>query len=69
MIGFAFIMIYMIVSALVLAFKGLDVLIKEIKGLLTLSDFFTNTIFRKIVLSLAAMLRDNFICEMSNILL
>jgi len=59
----------MTVSALVLAFKGLDVLIKENKGSLTLSDFFTNAIFRNIVLSLAAMLRDNFICETSNILL
>jgi hypothetical protein len=69
MIGFAFIMIYMTVSALMLTFKGLDVLIKENKGSLTLSDFkfFTNTIFRNIVLSLAAMLRDNFICETSNI--
>jgi chitin synthase len=55
MIGFAF-MIYMTVSALVLVFKGLDVLIRENKGSLTLSDFFTNAIFRNIVLSLAAML-------------
>jgi len=46
----------MTVSALVLTFKGLDVLIKENKGSLTLSDFFTNAIFRNIVLSLVAML-------------
>jgi hypothetical protein len=46
----------MTISVPVLAFKGLDVLIKENKGSLTLSDFFTNAIFRNIVLSLAAML-------------
>jgi chitin synthase len=56
-IGFGFITIYMTVSALVLAFKGLDQLVKDNKGSLTSGDFFSNPIFRNIVLSLAATLR------------
>jgi chitin synthase len=39
-VGFALITIYMTVSALVLAFKGLDQLEKEHKGSLGLGDFF-----------------------------
>ena len=46
----------MTVAALVLAFKGLDELIKDHKGSLSLGDFFTNPIFRNIVLSLSATL-------------
>ena len=55
-IGFGLITIFMTVSALLLAFKGLDILVKEHKGSLSLGDFFSNAIFRNIVLSLAATL-------------
>jgi chitin synthase len=55
-VGFAFITIYMTVSALVLAFKGLDQLVKDNKGSLDLGDFFSNAISWNIVLSLAATL-------------
>ena len=55
-VGFGIITIYMTVAALVLAFKGLDELINGNKGSLSLKDFFTNAIFRNIVLSLSATL-------------
>jgi len=55
-IGFGLITIFMTVSALLLAFKGLDQLVKEHKGSLSLGDFFSDSIFRNIVLSLAATL-------------
>jgi chitin synthase len=45
-----------LVSALVLAFKGLDQLVKDSKGSLYLGDFFSDVIFWNIVLSLAATL-------------
>jgi chitin synthase len=48
-VGFALFTIYMTVSALVLAFKGLDQLVKEHKGSLGLGDFFKDAIFWKIV--------------------
>jgi chitin synthase len=56
LIGFAFITIYMTIAAFLLAFKGLDQLAQEKKGVLGLTDFFTNPIFRNIVLSLVATL-------------
>jgi len=56
MVGFGIITIYMTVAALVLAFKGLNELIQDHQGSLTLGDFFTKAIFRNVVLSLAATL-------------
>jgi chitin synthase len=50
-IGFDLITIFTTISALLLAFKGLDQLVKEHKGLLSLRDFFSDGIFRNIVLS------------------
>jgi hypothetical protein len=55
-VGFVFITIYMTVSALVLAFKGHDQFVKDSKGSLDLGNFFSDTIFWNIVLSLAATL-------------
>ena len=55
-VGFGLITIFMTVSALLLAFKGLDQLVKAHKGGLSLGDFFSDSIFRNIVLSLAATL-------------
>ena len=56
LVGFGIITVYMTVAALVLAFKGLAELTQDHKGSLSLSDFFTNPIFRNIVLSLSATL-------------
>ncbi|KAF9034366.1 glycosyltransferase family 2 protein [Panaeolus papilionaceus] len=56
MIGFAVITIYMTVAAFILAFKGISVLASEKGKALNLGDFFTNSIFRNIVLSLVATL-------------
>ena len=56
LVGFAVITVYMTVAALLLAFKGIDALVKEKKGALGFADFFTNPIFRNIVVSLAATL-------------
>lgn len=56
MVGFAIITVYMTIAAFLLAFKGLDELSQEKKGVLGLADFFTNAIFRNIVLSLVATL-------------
>ena len=55
-VGFGLITIFMTVSALLLAFKGLDQLVKAHQGGLSLEDFFSDSIFRNIVLSLAATL-------------
>lgn len=55
-VGFGLITIFMTVSALLLAFKGLDQLVRAQKGRLSLGDFFSDSIFRNIVLSLAATL-------------
>ncbi|PPR01276.1 hypothetical protein CVT24_005953 [Panaeolus cyanescens] len=56
MIGFAVITIYMTVAAFLLAFKGIDALARDKGGPLNFGDFFTNSIFRNIVLSLLATL-------------
>ena len=56
MVGFAIITVYMTIAAFLLAFKGLGELAQEKKGVLGLTDFFTNAIFRNIVLSLVATL-------------
>ncbi|KAI0698106.1 glycosyltransferase family 2 protein [Cytidiella melzeri] len=55
MIGFSVITIYMTIAAFFLAFKGVEN-IAQSDGPLTLSDLFTNAIFRNIVISLAATL-------------
>jgi len=57
LVGFAVITIYMTVAALLLAFKGIAILVAENGGkALDLGDFFKNAIFRNIVLSLVATL-------------
>ena len=57
LVGFAVITIYMTVAALLLAFKGIAILVAENGGkTLDLGDFFKNAIFRNIVLSLVATL-------------
>ncbi|KAJ7503030.1 glycosyltransferase family 2 protein [Mycena galericulata] len=53
-LGFGIITIYMTTAAFLLAFKGVQELAKDKGGALTVSDFFTNTIFRNIVVSLLA---------------
>lgn len=55
MIGFAFITVYMTFAAFFLAFKGVQN-IENATGPLGLSSLFTNSIFRNIVISLAATL-------------
>ncbi|KAF9269343.1 glycosyltransferase family 2 protein [Marasmius fiardii PR-910] len=55
-LGFAVITIYMTISAFLLAFKGIEQLAKEKGSALGIGDLFTNTIFRNIVISLAATL-------------
>ena len=64
-IRLALITIYMIVSALVLAFKGLDQLVKDNKGSFTLGDIFTNAIFRNIMLSLTPTLDTLCVCYLA----
>ncbi|THU77602.1 glycosyltransferase family 2 protein [Dendrothele bispora CBS 962.96] len=54
-IGFGVITIYMTVAAFLLAFKGIDNLVKADNGL-NVGSLFTNSIFRNIVLSLLATL-------------
>ncbi|KAI0930946.1 Chitin synthase 4 [Taiwanofungus camphoratus] len=54
-IGFAVITIYMTIAAFFLAFKGIDNLAKS-SGPLTVSDLFSNSIFRNIVISILATL-------------
>ncbi|KAJ7747757.1 glycosyltransferase family 2 protein [Mycena metata] len=53
-IGFGIITIYMTTAAFLLAFKGVAELATEKGGPLGISDFFANTIFRNIVVSLLA---------------
>ncbi|KAJ6589955.1 glycosyltransferase family 2 protein [Mycena vulgaris] len=53
-IGFGIITIYMTTSAFLLAFKSIEQLSKEKGSALAVSDFFTNTIFRNVVVSLLA---------------
>jgi chitin synthase len=55
-IGFAIITIYMTFAAFFLAFKGIENVKADQDGVLTLNSIFTNSIFRNIVLSLAATL-------------
>ena len=55
-IGFALITVYMTVAAFLLAFKGIEAIAAEKGGKLNISDAFTNSIFRNIVLSLLATL-------------
>ncbi|KIP07919.1 glycosyltransferase family 2 protein [Phlebiopsis gigantea 11061_1 CR5-6] len=54
-LGFAAITVYMTVAAFFLAFKGIDNIVHS-DGPLTVSDLFTNSIFRNIVISLLATL-------------
>ncbi|OBZ71085.1 Chitin synthase 4 [Grifola frondosa] len=54
-VGFALITVYMTVAAFFLAFKGVDNIIHA-EGPLTVSDLFTNSIFRNIVISILATL-------------
>ncbi len=57
LVGFAIITIYMSVAALLLAFKGIALLVSENGGkALDMGDFFKNAIFRNIVLSMVATL-------------
>lgn len=55
-VGFALITVYMTVAAFLLAFKGIEAIAAEKGGSLNISDAFTNSIFRNIVLSLLATL-------------
>ncbi|CAE6466429.1 unnamed protein product [Rhizoctonia solani] len=55
-IGFAFITIYMTFAAFFLAVKSVQDISRDKQGALTFGDFFTNTIFRNVVLSIAATL-------------
>jgi len=55
-VGFAIITIYMTAAAFLLAFKGIENLSKAQGKTLTVSDIFTNSIFRNIVLSILATL-------------
>jgi len=55
-IGFGLITIYMTVSAFLLAYKGVESVAQSEGRAVQASDFFTNTIFRDIVLSLLATL-------------
>ncbi|KAH0832244.1 glycosyltransferase family 2 protein [Lanmaoa asiatica] len=55
-IGFGLITIYMTVSAFLLAYKGVESVAQSEGRAIKASDFFTNAIFRNIVLSLAATL-------------
>ncbi|EJU02992.1 glycosyltransferase family 2 protein [Dacryopinax primogenitus] len=55
LIGFALITIYMTTAAILLAVKGIEAAANNAnQGILTLTDFFANSIFRNIVLSLLA---------------
>ncbi|CAK5281878.1 unnamed protein product [Mycena citricolor] len=53
-IGFGIITIYMTSAAVLLVYKGISQLISEKGGALSLGDFFSNPIFRNIVVSLLA---------------
>ncbi|KAG9030667.1 Chitin synthase, class 1, partial [Serendipita sp. 407] len=56
-IGFGIVTIYMTFSAFFLAFRGIsDIASQSQNGTLTFGDFFTNSIFRNIVVSLLATL-------------
>ncbi|KAH7337302.1 chitin synthase-domain-containing protein [Rhizoctonia solani] len=55
-IGFALITIYMTFAAFFLAVRSVQDIANEKQGALAFSDFFTNTIFRNVVLSIAATL-------------
>ena len=55
-IGFALITVYMTVTTFLLAFKGIEAITAEKGGKLNISEAFTNSIFRNIVLSLLATL-------------
>jgi chitin synthase len=56
MIGFAIITMYMTAAAFLLAFKGIQNIERVQNKALTVSDIFSNSIFRNIVLSLLATL-------------
>ncbi|CAE7124619.1 unnamed protein product [Rhizoctonia solani] len=55
-IGFALITIYMTFAAFFLAVKSIQAISADSQGGLTFGDFFTNTIFRNVVISIAATL-------------
>ncbi|KAG8214804.1 glycosyltransferase family 2 protein [Butyriboletus roseoflavus] len=55
-IGFALITVYMTVSAFLLAYKGVESVAQSEGRAIQVSDFFTNSIFRNIILALAATL-------------
>ncbi|KAG2010491.1 chitin synthase, variant 2 [Coprinopsis cinerea AmutBmut pab1-1] len=56
MIGFALITVYMTFAAFFLAVKGIQAIGRETDGGITFGTFFENSIFRNIILSLAATL-------------
>jgi len=53
-VGFAVITIYMTVSAFLLAYKSITAIEKADGGSLTANDFFTNIVFRNVIVSIAA---------------
>jgi chitin synthase len=55
-VGFGFVTIYMTVAAFLLAYKGIQSVAQAEGRAIQVSDFFTNSIFTDVVLSLAATL-------------
>lgn len=55
-VGFAVIMVYMIVAVILLGFKGISILVKEKEGMLGFVDLFMDPTCRNIVLGLASTL-------------
>lgn len=63
-IGFAFVTIYMTVAAFLLAYKAIQSVAQTEGRAIRASDFFTNSIFSDVIISLAATLGLYFVASL-----